>query len=129
MLVSRLLAGDALLQAIADDLDQPVPAASPRFSRTRSHRSSCPRPARRGHLVGKPLPSSVTPIDERDILRQLLRPIQQIQSWPVLATEQLGALGLPLAIAPGIDLSVATDLIPDPRSFLRELPNPNTICA
>jgi phosphatidylserine/phosphatidylglycerophosphate/cardiolipin synthase-like enzyme len=85
--------------------------------------------ARRGHLVGDPLPTSVTPIDEREIIRQLLRTIQQMENWPVLATQLLGPLALPLAIAPGIDLGIAADLIPDPKSFLREFLNPNTICT
>jgi hypothetical protein len=34
MLTSQLFAGDPLLQAIADDLDQPVTEDSPRISRT-----------------------------------------------------------------------------------------------
>ncbi len=83
---------------------------------------------RRGHLVCDHLPGSVTPIDERDILRRLLRTIQQMEHWPVLATEVLGPLTLPIAIVPGIDLAVAADLIPDPKSFLRDFLNPNTVC-
>jgi phosphatidylserine/phosphatidylglycerophosphate/cardiolipin synthase-like enzyme len=85
--------------------------------------------ARRGHMVGRPLPGSVTPVDEREVLRQLLRTIQRMDSWPVLATHLLGPLGLPLAIVEGIDLGIAADLIPDPRSFLRNLLNPNTVCT
>lgn len=84
--------------------------------------------ARRGHLVADPLPGTVTPIDEREILRQLFRTIQQMEHWPVLATQLLGPLGLPIAFVPGIDLAVAADLIPDPRRFLRDFLNPNTTC-
>jgi phosphatidylserine/phosphatidylglycerophosphate/cardiolipin synthase-like enzyme len=85
--------------------------------------------ARRGHLVGDPLPSTVEPIDEREILRQLLRTIQKMENWQVLAGALLGPLSLPLALAPDIDLGLAADLIPDPRAFLRNFLNPNTICT
>ncbi|MDP8909205.1 MAG: phospholipase D-like domain-containing protein [Chloroflexota bacterium] len=86
-----------------------------------------PPGARRGHLVGNALPSTVTPIDEREIIRQLLRTIQQMQNGAVLATALLGPL--PLSLIPGIDFGIAADLIPDPRGFLREFLNPNTICV
>jgi phosphatidylserine/phosphatidylglycerophosphate/cardiolipin synthase-like enzyme len=84
--------------------------------------------ARRGHLVADPLPNTVAPIDAREILRELLRTIQQLEGWRVIATMLLGPLGLPLAIAPGIDLGLAADLIPDATGFLRDFMNPNTNC-
>jgi hypothetical protein len=84
---------------------------------------------RRGHLVGRPLPGAVAPMDAREIVRQLLRTIQRLDNWPTLATALLGPLGLPLELVPGLDLAIAADLIPDPESFLRAFLNPDTICA
>jgi phosphatidylserine/phosphatidylglycerophosphate/cardiolipin synthase-like enzyme len=84
---------------------------------------------RRGHLVGRPLPGAVAPMDAREILRQLLRTIQRLDNWPTLATTLLSPLGLPLELVPGLDLAIAADLIPDPESFLRAFLNPDTICV
>jgi hypothetical protein len=81
-----------------------------------------------GHLVDFPVPAQVPAVDWREVLRELLRSIQEMENWQLLAPLVLGPLALPVEMVPGLDLGTVADLIPDPEGFLRRLLNPNTVC-
>ncbi|KMS79122.1 hypothetical protein ACH49_12965 [Streptomyces leeuwenhoekii] len=81
-----------------------------------------------GHLVSFPVSAQVPAVDWRETVRELLRTIQHMENWQLLAPVVLGPLSLPLTLAPDMDLGVLADAIPDPESFLRRLLNPHTIC-
>ncbi|WP_329453270.1 phospholipase D-like domain-containing protein (plasmid) [Streptomyces sp. NBC_01724] len=81
-----------------------------------------------GHLVNFPVPPQVPGVDWREVLRELLRTVQHMENWQLLAPVVLGPLSLPVTLVPGMDLGLLADLIPDPESFLRRLLNPHTVC-
>ncbi|MFI9833210.1 phospholipase D family protein [Streptomyces sp. NPDC051913] len=81
-----------------------------------------------GHLVNFPVPPQVPAVDWREVLRELLRSVQQMENWQLLAPVVFGPLAIPLPLVPGMDLGVLADLVPSPESFLRDLLNPNTVC-
>ncbi|NNN30173.1 hypothetical protein HLK59_07315 [Streptomyces sp. S3(2020)] len=81
-----------------------------------------------GHLVHFPVPAQVPAVDWRETVRELLRSVQEMENWQLLAPIVLGPLSLPLTLVPGMDLGSLADLIPDPESFLRSLLNPHTVC-
>jgi phosphatidylserine/phosphatidylglycerophosphate/cardiolipin synthase-like enzyme len=81
-----------------------------------------------GHLVNFPVPPQVPAVDWRETARELLRSLQEMENWQLLAPIVLGPLSLPLALVPGMDLGALADLLPDPESFLRNLLNPHTVC-
>ncbi|WP_193512600.1 hypothetical protein [Streptomyces griseoloalbus] len=83
---------------------------------------------KRGHLVNFPVPAQVPAVDWRETLRELLRSVQHMENWQLLAPLVLGPLSLPVALVPGMDLGTVADLIPNPESFLRDLLNPHTVC-
>lgn len=81
-----------------------------------------------GHLVSFPVPAQVPAVDWRETVRELLRSVQEMENWQLLAPIVLGPLSLPLTLVPGMDLGSLADVIPNPESFLRDLLNPHTIC-
>lgn len=81
-----------------------------------------------GHLVSFPVPAQVPAVDWRETVRELLRTIQHMENWQLLAPVVLGPLSLPLTLVPDMDLGVLADAIPNPESFLRNLLNPHTVC-
>ncbi|MGI5396851.1 phospholipase D-like domain-containing protein [Streptomyces sp. CA-251251] len=81
-----------------------------------------------GHLVGFSVPSQVPAVDWRETLRELLRSVQHMEHWQLLAPVVLGPLAPAVQLAPGLDLGTVADLIPDPEGFLRRLLNPRTVC-
>jgi hypothetical protein len=87
-----------------------------------------PAGGRTGHLVGFPVPSQVPAVDWRETLRELLRSVQHMEHWQLLAPVVLGPLAPAVQLVPGLDLGTVADLIPDPEGFLRRLLNPRTVC-
>ncbi|MGV9456989.1 phospholipase D-like domain-containing protein [Streptomyces sp. NPDC003635] len=81
-----------------------------------------------GHLVGFAVPAQVPSVDWRETVRELLRTLQHMENWQLLAPIVLGPLALPLSLVPDMDLGVLADAIPNPESFLRDLLNPHTVC-
>ncbi|MER7575061.1 phospholipase D-like domain-containing protein [Streptomyces sp. NPDC126514] len=83
---------------------------------------------KRGHLVNFPVPAQAPAVDWRETLRELLRSVQHMENWQLLAPLVLGPGALPLTLVPEMDLGAVADVIPDPESFLRNLLNPHTVC-
>ncbi|GAB2892382.1 hypothetical protein GCM10027074_70680 [Streptomyces deserti] len=81
-----------------------------------------------GHLVNFPVPAQVPGVDWREVLRELLRTIQHMENWQILAPVVLGPLSLPVALVPGLDLGTLADVIPNPEAVVRDLLNPHTVC-
>ncbi|MBQ1089368.1 phospholipase D-like domain-containing protein [Streptomyces sp. B93] len=81
-----------------------------------------------GHLVSFAVPAQMPAVDWRETVRELLRSIQHMENWQLLAPVVLGPLALPVTLVPDMDLGVLADAIPNPESFLRDLLNPRTVC-
>jgi hypothetical protein len=79
-------------------------------------------------MIDFPVPAQVPAVDWREMLRELLRSIQEMENWQLLAPLVLGPLALPVEMVRGLDLGTVADLVPDPEGFLRRLLNPNTVC-
>lgn len=84
--------------------------------------------AKIGQLVSSPVPVGVPGADYREILREMLRSLQQMENWQQLATVVLGLLGIPVPAIPGVDLGALADLIPNPEAVVKDVLNPHTRC-